>query len=109
MLTCVTAYFFVGQDSRTSVTLCTACSALRAIPSLRSALPAFGGYVLIVRRFLYDVAPSAISSAELCLAYLWQSSLTLLALRRGKKVTLIGAAFDSEMRNLSDRQIEIAQ
>jgi hypothetical protein len=29
-------------------------------------------------------------------------------LRRGKKVTLIGAAFDSEMRNLSDRQIEVA-
>ena len=30
-------------------------------------------------------------------------------LRRGKKVTLIGAAFDSGMRNLSDRQIEVAQ
>ena len=29
-------------------------------------------------------------------------------LRRGKKVTLVGAAFDSEMRNLSDRQIEVA-
>ena len=27
--------------------------------------------VLIVCRFLYDIAPSAISSAELCLAYLW--------------------------------------
>ena len=35
--------------------------------------------VLIVCRFLYDIAPSAISSAELCLAYLWQSSLTLPA------------------------------
>ncbi len=69
---CVTAHPFVGQDSRTSVALCTACSALRAIPSLRSALTAFGGYVLIVCRFLYDIAPSAISSAELCLAYLWQ-------------------------------------
>ena len=30
-------------------------------------------------------------------------------LRRGKKVMLIGAAFDSGMRNLSDRQIEVAQ
>ena len=30
-------------------------------------------------------------------------------LRRGKKVTLIGAAFDAEMRNLSDRQIEVAE
>ena len=29
-------------------------------------------------------------------------------LRRGKKVTLVGAAFDAEMRNLSDRQIEVA-
>ena len=29
-------------------------------------------------------------------------------LRSGKKVTLIGAAFDSGMRNLSDRQIEVA-
>ena len=28
--------------------------------------------VLIVCRFLYDIAPSAISSAELCLAYLCQ-------------------------------------
>ena len=55
-----------------AVHLCTACSALRSIPSLRSALTAFGGHVLIVRRFLYDVAPSAISSAELRLAYLYQ-------------------------------------
>ena len=29
-------------------------------------------------------------------------------LRRGRKVTLVGAAFDAEMRNLSDRQIEVA-
>ena len=72
-IVCVAALIFVGQDSRTSVALCTACSAPRAIPSLRSTLTAFGGYVLIVRRFLYDVAPSAISSAELRLAYLWQS------------------------------------
>ena len=28
-------------------------------------------------------------------------------LRRGKKVTLVGAAFDSGLRNLSDRQIEV--
>ena len=28
-------------------------------------------------------------------------------LRLGKKVTLIGAAFDGELRNLSDRQIEV--
>ena len=33
--------------------------------------------VLIVCRFLYDIAPSAISSAELCLAYLWQSTVAL--------------------------------
>ena len=30
-------------------------------------------------------------------------------LRSDKKVTLIGAAFDSGMRNLSDRQVEVAQ
>ena len=29
-------------------------------------------------------------------------------LRCGKKVTLAGVAFDAEMRNLSDRQIEVA-
>ncbi len=29
-------------------------------------------------------------------------------LRCGKKVTLVGAAFDAEMRNLSDRQVEVA-
>ena len=28
-------------------------------------------------------------------------------LRGGKKVTLAGVAFDAEMRNLSDRQIEV--
>ena len=28
-------------------------------------------------------------------------------LRRGKKVTLVGAAFDADLRNLSDRQIEV--
>lgn len=28
-------------------------------------------------------------------------------LRMGKKVTLAGVAFDSDMRNLSDRQIEV--
>ena len=29
-------------------------------------------------------------------------------LRCGKKVTLVGAAFDADMRNLSDRQVEVA-
>ena len=29
-------------------------------------------------------------------------------LRSGKKVTLAGVAFDAEMHNLSDRQIEVA-
>ncbi|MBQ6914218.1 MAG: PD-(D/E)XK nuclease domain-containing protein, partial [Kiritimatiellae bacterium] len=29
-------------------------------------------------------------------------------LRAGKKVTLAGVAFDAEMRNLSDRKIEVA-
>ena len=29
-------------------------------------------------------------------------------IRAGKKVTLAGVAFDAEMRNLSDRQIEVA-
>ena len=29
-------------------------------------------------------------------------------LRCGKKVTLVGAAFDAGMRNLSDRQVEVA-
>ena len=33
--------------------------------------------VLIVCRFLYDIAPSAISSAELCLAYLWQFTVAI--------------------------------
>ena len=48
----------------------TACSALRAIPSLRSALTAFGGYVLITSRFVCD--PCSFhhdSSAKLILAY----------------------------------------
>ena len=37
--------------------------------------------VLIVCRFLYDIAPSAISSAELCLAYLWQFTVVIKSCR----------------------------
>ena len=29
------------------------------------------------------------------------------ALRAGRRLTLVGAAFDAEMRNLSDRRIEV--
>ena len=49
--TCVAAYFFVRQDSRTSVALCTACPPNRMSISLR-----FSSFQLIVH-------------AELCLAY----------------------------------------
>ena len=52
--TCVAAYFFVRQDSRTSVALCTACPPNRMSISLR-----FSSFQLIVH-------------AELCLAYLCQ-------------------------------------
>ena len=52
--TCVAAYFFVRQDSRTSVALCTACPPNRMSISLR-----FSPFQLIVH-------------AELCLAYLYQ-------------------------------------
>ena len=52
--TCVAAYFFVRQDSRTSVALCTACPPNRMSISLR-----FSSFQLIVH-------------AELCLAYLYQ-------------------------------------
>jgi hypothetical protein len=72
---CIAALIFVGQDSRTSVThpLAHPSDRLRR-GSLRKAF-AFLRCIfarlalLIVRRFLYDVAPSAISSAELRLAY----------------------------------------
>ena len=52
--TCVAAYFFVRQDSRTSVALCTACPPNRMSISLR-----FSSFQLIVH-------------AELRLAYLYQ-------------------------------------
>ena len=52
--TCVAAYFFVRQDSRTSVALCTSCPPNRMSISLR-----FSSFQLIVH-------------AELCLAYLYQ-------------------------------------
>ena len=52
--TCVAAYFFVRQDSRTSVALCTACPPNRMSISLR-----FSSFQLIVH-------------AELCLAFLYQ-------------------------------------
>ena len=64
------AHLFVRQDSRIRVAPLTACSALRAIPSLRSALTAFGGYVLITSRFVGDSCSyHHDSSAKLVLAY----------------------------------------
>ena len=57
--TCVAAYFFVRQDSRTSVALCTACPPNRMSISLR-----FSSFQLIVH-------------AELCLAYLHHSYTTI--------------------------------
>ena len=67
---CIATHLFVRQDSRIRVTPRTACSALRAIPSLRSALTAFGGYVLITSRFVCDSCSfHHDSSAKLDLAY----------------------------------------
>ena len=67
---CIATHLFVRQDSRIRVTPLTACSALRAIPSLRSALTAFGGYVLITSRFVCDSCSfHHDSSAKLVLAY----------------------------------------
>ncbi len=68
---CIATHLFVRQDSRIRVAPLTACSALRAIPSLRSALTAFGGYVLITSRFVCDSCSfHHDSSAKLVLAYL---------------------------------------
>ena len=67
---CIATHLFVRQDSRIRVAPLTACSALRAIPSLRSALTAFGGYVLITSRFVCDSCSfHHDSSAKLILAY----------------------------------------
>ena len=67
---CIATHLFVREDSRIRVTPLTACSALRAIPSLRSALTAFGGYVLITSRFVCDSwSFHHDSSAKLVLAY----------------------------------------
>ena len=68
---CIATHLFVRQDSRIRVAPLTACSALRAIPSLRSALTAFGGYVLIISRFVCDsYSFHHDRSAKLVLAYL---------------------------------------
>lgn len=46
-------------------------------------------------------------TAEAALAQIKEKGYHEKYLRRGKKVTLVGAAFDAEMRNLSDRMIEV--
>ena len=46
-------------------------------------------------------------TAEEALAQIKEKGYHEKYLRNGKKVTLIGAAFDGELRNLSDRQIEV--
>jgi hypothetical protein len=67
---CIATHLFVRQDSRIRVAPLTACSALRVIPSLRSALTALGGYVLITSRFVCDSCSfHHDSSAKLILAY----------------------------------------
>ena len=80
---CIATHLFVRQDSRIRVAPLTACSALRAIPSLRSALTAFGGYVLITSRFVCDSCSfHHDSSAKLVLAYLSAGNVGYI-LRRG--------------------------
>ena len=51
--------------------------------------------------------PSSVSAAA-ALAQIKAKGYAEKWLRCGKKVTLIGAAFDADMRNLSDRQVEVA-
>ena len=46
-------------------------------------------------------------TAEEALAQIKEKGYHEKYMRSGKKMTLIGAAFDSELRNLSDRQIEV--
>ena len=46
-------------------------------------------------------------TAEAALAQIKEKGYHEKYLRRGKKVTLVGAAFDAEMRNLSDRRVEV--
>ena len=46
-------------------------------------------------------------TAEEALAQIKEKGYHEKYLRRGKKVTLIGVAFDAGMRNLSDRRIEV--
>lgn len=80
---CIATHLFVRQDSRIRVAPLTACSALRAIPSLRSALTAFGGYVLITSRFVCDSCSfHHDSSAKLVLAYQSTGNVGYI-LRRG--------------------------
>ena len=50
--------------------------------------------------------PTAVSAAA-ALAQIKAKGYAEKWLRCGKKVTLVGAAFDADMRNLSDRQIEV--
>ena len=51
--------------------------------------------------------PSSVSAAA-ALAQIKAKGYAEKWLRCGKKVTLVGAAFDADMRNLSDRQVEVA-
>ena len=50
--------------------------------------------------------PSSVSAAA-ALAQIKEKGYAEKWLRCGKKVTLVGAAFDADMRNLSDRQVEV--
>ena len=47
-------------------------------------------------------------TAEAALTQIKEKGYHEKYMRRGKKVTLVGAAFDAGMRNLSDRRIEVA-
>ena len=46
-------------------------------------------------------------AAAVALAQIKEKGYHEKYLRAGRKVTLAGVAFDAEMRNLSDRQIEV--
>ena len=70
-------------------------------------------FVLVIQESYPMAVPASIGTtthdeAAAALAQIKAKGYHEKYLRAGKRLTLVSAAFDAEMRNLSDRRIEVA-
>lgn len=97
--------------NRLAVTLGLAFSFSTSFAVLEFTIPAPGRVDAVVETpcGIYVFEFKLNGTAEEALAQIMEKGYHEKYLRAGKKLTLAGVAFDAEMRNLSDRKIEVVE